>query len=134
MRLSDLVSILLGLASDALEQFLDLAVLLALAVSPFADQLLLGPHMRDQALNGFGEIGHRRHGAAAAAALFEARPQTFDRGLKLAAGARGALAGISAHGGGEPVFEIGIEAVLGLARLQVEKAQDQRSGEAEQRG
>ncbi len=48
--------------------------------------------------------------------------------------AAGAFAGIFAHGGGEPVFEVGIEAVLRLARLQVEEAEDQRSGEAEQRG
>src|ERR1700716_1149813 len=76
---------LLGLARDVLEQFLDLAVLLALAVGPFADHLLFGPHMRDQALDGFGEVGHRRGGAAAAAALFEARPQPLDRGMHLAA-------------------------------------------------
>ena len=43
----------------------------------------------------------------------------------------GALHGRS---GGEPVFEVGIEALLRLARLQVEKAQDQRAGKAEQRG
>ena len=44
------------------------------------------------------------------------------------------LAGIFAHRGGEPVLEVGIEPVLRLARLQVEKAEDQRAGEAEQRG
>ena len=44
-----------------------------------------------------------------------------------------AFAGIFAHRGGEPVFEVGIEAVLRLARLQVEEAQDQRAGKAEQR-
>ena len=48
--------------------------------------------------------------------------------------APGGLAGIFAHRGGEPVFEVGIEPVLRLARLQVEKAEDQRAGEAEQRG
>ncbi len=62
---------LLGLTRDVLEQLLDLAVLLALAVGPFADHLLFGPHMRDQTLNGFGEIGHRGGGAAARAALFQ---------------------------------------------------------------
>ena len=44
-----------------------------------------------------------------------------------------ALAAIFAHGGGEPVFEVGIEAVLRLARLQIEEAEDQRAGKAEQR-
>ena len=38
------------------------------------------------------------------------------------------------HGGREPVFEVGVEAVLRLARLQIEEAQDQRAGKAEQRG
>ena len=37
------------------------------------------------------------------------------------------------HRGGEPVFEIGVEAVLRLAGLQIEKAEDQRAGEPEQR-
>src|ERR1700694_840418 len=60
----------LGLARDALQQALDLAVLLTLAVGPFADHLLLGAHMRDQPLNGFGEVGHRGRGASAPAALF----------------------------------------------------------------
>ena len=39
-----------------------------------------------------------------------------------------------AHGGREPVLEIGVEAVLRLAGLQVEEAEHQRAGEAEQRG
>ena len=41
--------------------------------------------------------------------------------LQFAADAGSAIA-IFAHGGGEPVFEVGVEAVLRLARLQVEKA------------
>src|SRR4030081_3187497 len=126
--------ILFGLARDPLQQFLDLAVLLALAVGPFADHLLLVPHMRDQPLNGLGEVGHRRGGAAATAAFLQRRPQLRDGGLKFAAARGGAaLAGIAAPRGGPPVFEVGIEPVLGLARLQIEKAEDQRTGEAEQR-
>ena len=38
------------------------------------------------------------------------------------------------HRGRQPVFELGVEAVLRLARLQVEEAEHQRAGEAEQRG
>src|SRR6266404_8287512 len=53
--------------------------------------------------------------------------------LQVAARAGGALAGIFAHRGGEPVFEVGIEPVLRLARLQIEKAENQRTGETEQR-
>src|SRR6201994_574324 len=48
--------------------------------------------------------------------------------------AGGRVPAIFAHGGGEPVFEVGVETVLRLARLQIEKAEDQRSREAEQRG
>src|SRR3954447_9846487 len=100
---------LLGLTRDALQQAPDLAVLLALAVGPFADHLLLGPHMRDQRLDGFGEARHRRGGAAAGAAVLEHGAQPLDDGLKLAAGDAAAtatggdrhLAGaIFAHGGG----------------------------------
>ena len=36
--------------------------------------------------------------------------------------------------GGQPVLEIDVEAVLRLRRLEIEEAEDQRSGEAEQRG
>ena len=107
--------------------------MLALAVGPFADHLLLGAHMRDQALDGLGEVGHRRRGAAAAAALFSHRAYPFHRMLQFAGDAGSAVA-IFAYGGGEPVLEVGVEAVLRLARLQVEKAQDQGAGEAEQRG
>src|SRR5882672_965162 len=78
------LSTLLGLERDALQQALDLAVLLALAVGPFADHLLLGAHMRDQALNGFGEIGHRRRSVAAAAFLHR-RAQAVEGVLQVAA-------------------------------------------------
>ena len=56
--------------------------------------------------------------------------------LQVAAAARDgrAVAGIFAHRGGEPVLEVGIEAVLRLARLQIEEAENQRAGKAEQRG
>src|SRR3954452_12929908 len=102
---------LLGLTRDALQQAPDLAVLLALAVGPFADHLLLGPHMRDQRLDGFGEARHRRGSAAAAAAFRNHGAQALDDGLNLAAGnppaptggARPLAAAIFAHGGGKPV-------------------------------
>ena len=44
------------------------------------------------------------------------------------------LAGVVVDRGREPVFELGVEAVLRLARLQIEEAEHQRAGEAEQRG
>ena len=50
------------------------------------------------------------------------------------AGARRASTVRSLHGGREPVFQFGVEAVLRLARLQIEEAEHQRAGKAEQRG
>src|ERR671929_6265 len=51
------------------------------------------------------------------------------------------LAGLAAFLGGqrlrqarEPVFELGVEAVLRLAGLEVEKTEDERAREAEERG
>src|SRR6266702_4855382 len=130
---------LFRLARDAFQEAPDLAVLLALAVGPFANHLLLGPHVRDQRLNSFGKARHRRGGAAAGGAFLEHDAQALDRGLELAARNAAArcdghlAAAIFAHGGGEPVFEVGVETVLRLARLQVEEAEDQRAGKAEQR-
>src|SRR5579859_4447048 len=78
-------SALLRLTGEAFEQSLDLPVLLALAVSPFADHLLLGAHVGHEALDGFGEARHGRRRRLAAAALFECRAQPVDRALKIAA-------------------------------------------------
>src|SRR5262249_56797166 len=39
-----------------------------------------------------------------------------------------------AHGGGEPILEFNIEAVLRLAGLQVEKAEHERARKSKQRG
>ncbi len=95
--------------------------------------MLLGAHMRHQALDRLGQIGHRGRGVAAAAAAFlERGAEAIDRALHVAGGA-GLIAGNAAYRGGKPVLEVGVEAVLGLARLQVEEAEDQRAGEAEQR-
>src|SRR3954463_7184994 len=85
-RASAMSLTLLGLTRDALQQAPDLAGLLAPAVGPFTDHLLLGPHMRDQRLDGLGEARHRRGGATAAAAFLEHRAQALDDSLKLAAG------------------------------------------------
>ena len=51
------------------------------------------------------------------------------------AGARAAGPRRRIHGrDGEPVLQFGVEAVLGLAGLEVEEAEHERAGEAEQRG
>ena len=44
-----------------------------------------------------------------------------------------ALAGLDVGDGRQPVFELDVEAILRLARLQIEKTQDKRAGQAEQR-
>src|SRR4029077_2412822 len=129
---SDHALTFLGLPCESLQEPLDLAILLALSVGPFPDHLLLGAHVRDEALNGFGQIGHRSRGAAACTAFFQRLPQPVDRGLQFTA--RSLLAGIVAYRGSQPVFELGVEAVLRLARLQVEKAEDQRTRKTKQRG
>src|SRR5258708_7092181 len=127
---------LFRLARDAFQQAADLAVLLALAVGPFADHLLLGAHVRDQRLDRFGETGDRWGGAGAGGASREQGARRLARGLELAARTAAArcngdlAAAIFAHGGREPVLEVGVEAVLRLARLQIEEAEDQRAGKA----
>src|SRR5262245_15112555 len=103
------MSVLLWLACDSLKQALALLVLLALAVSPFADHLLLGAHMRDQPLDRLGKIGHRRGGVAVGAAFLHCLPQPVQRLLQAGADSAGAariVTGIFAHGGGKPVFQI----------------------------
>ena len=62
--------------------------------------------------------------------------QAVDGRAHLAGAAAGhdRLGGLVVDRGGEPVFQFGVEAVLRLARLQVEEAEHQRAGETEQRG
>src|SRR5262249_52427455 len=126
-------SAFLLLAGEALKQALDLAVLLALAVRPFPDHLLLGAHMRNEPLDRFREVRHRRCRAAAATFL-DGSAEPLDYGRELAGGGPAPAAAIFAHRRGQPVLEIGVEAVLRLARLQVEKTKHQRTRKAEQRG
>src|SRR5215813_5255770 len=109
------ISTLLGLPRQPLQQPLDLAVLLTLAVGPFPDHLLLSAHMRDQPLNGLREIGHRRGGGAATAAFLDRDTQLVECGGEVARGR--AVIAIVADRRGEPVLEVGVEAILRLARL-----------------
>ena len=96
----------------------------------------------DQPLDRFREIGHRGGGSPMRAAVGDCLAQTLDRQLQVArhgGGERGnsrrlALDAEIAHRGGEPILELGIEAVLRLTRLQIEKAEHQRPRQSEQRG
>ncbi len=108
-----------------------------LRIDPFANQLLLAAHVNDQALDGFGEVRHRARCPLAWAAVRHDVAQTLDHRADFSArvphrgGHIGGRAAEIAHRGREPVLQIRVEPVLGLAGLQVEKAQDQRSGETE---
>ena len=122
------------LAHDQFQQPLDLALLLGLGFDPVANGLLLGAHLVDQALDGLGEIGHHRGGGLIAAGFIDGRAQALDGAAYFAepGGGDSRLGGLVVHRGGEPIFELGIETVLCLARLQIEKSEHQRSGKAEQ--
>ena len=89
-----------------------------------------------QALDRLGQIGHGGGGALAGAGLIDRLAQAIDGRAHLAGAAAGhdRLGGLVVNGGGEPVFQFGVETVLRLARLQVEEAEHQRAGETEQRG
>src|SRR5215469_10467814 len=106
--ISTLLGLLCRLLGEPLQEPLDLAVLLALAVGPFPDHLLLGAHMRDQPLNGLREIGHRRGGGAATAAFLDRDAQLVECGGEVTGG--GAVIAVMADRRGEPVLEVGIEA------------------------
>ena len=89
--------------------------------------------MGDHALDRVGETGHHRGAGAIGDAVLDRKPQPLDRALQFAAAGGRAVAGVFLDGGGEPVFQVGVEPVLRLARLQIEKAKDQRAGQTEQR-
>src|SRR5262249_13061310 len=83
----------------------------------------------------FGQIGHGGGGCPRRSAVGDRLAQTLDRRPQVTRhrarcrpGHRGiaAHAGI-AHGGGEPILQLGIEPVLGLAHLQVEGAERERA-------
>ena len=85
----------------------------------------------NEALDGVRKACHCGRRGAAGAHVLHGAPQPVDRMVQSAPSA-GRLA-IFAHDRRQPVLEVGVEAVLRLARLQVEKAEHQRAGEAEQR-
>ena len=97
-------------------------LLLGLRIDPVADHLLLGAHVLDEALDRFGEIGHRVGRGLARSGVADRLLEPVDRELDLGRRRRpptrprlGVDAEI-AHRGREPVLELGVEAVLRLAR------------------
>ena len=81
--------------------------------------------MRHEGLNALGEVRHRR-GALALILRIDGPTLT------------GRLVddrhGLGLDVAGQEVLEFGVEAVLRLPRLQIQKTEDQRAGETEQRG
>ena len=67
------------------------------------------------------------------AAVARSSATARSRRCRAAQGKLGA-AGVASVERGEPVLEFGVEPALGLAGLEVEEAEDERAGEAEQRG
>ena len=115
--------------------------MLGLGLDPVADHLLLGAHVVDQPLDRFGEIGHGGGRRPARSALGDGLAQSLDRRSEISRrrardrhrARRLALDAEIMHRGGEPILEFGIEAVLRLARLQVEEAEHERACKPEQR-
>ncbi len=103
--------------------------------------------MLDEALDPFGEIGHGLRGGATPASAFDGLGKPRDRGGELGRDAgrgrhearHGALREADGRAlldreGREVVLQFGEEPALRLARLQVEKADDERGAQPEQRG
>src|SRR3954469_8595183 len=128
-------------AHQNFEQTANVPMLLGLRIDPVADHLLLGAHVVDQPLYRFGEIGHGSGRRPVRPAVGDRLPQTLDGHSQVARErawqrARRRLVAADAeiaHGGREPVLQLGIEAVLRLAGLQVEESQHERAGQSEQR-
>ena len=105
------------------------------------DHLLLGTHVLDEPLNGLGEIRHRLRRRFGLAEIGHRVGQPFERRVNLAvetSGAHGWAVGCVGadfvDGSRQPILKVGVEAVLCLARLEVEKPENERAGKAEQRG
>ena len=108
-------------------------MLLGLAIHPIADRLLLNAHLRNQALDRFSQIGHGGRGGLVTAGLGNSGTQPLNRVSHVARTTVGedGFGGVVVDRSGEPVFEFGVEPVLGSTRLQIEKAEHQRTGKAE---
>src|SRR6476620_5773220 len=133
MEFNSTVSVL---AHHDLKELLDLALLRSLRVHPVADHLLFSTHMVDEALDRLGKIGHSGRSGLAGLDLVDGAAQAVDRRTDFAthAGSDCRFGGLIVDGRGQPILELRVEAVLRLARLQIEETEHERTGKAEQRG
>src|SRR4029453_18673899 len=121
-------------AHENFEQSAHLAMLLGLRIDPVADHLLLAAHVMHQTLDRFCEIGHGG-GGCPRAPIGNGFPQPLDCYSQVARyRARSGRGDVAAHaevthGGGEPILELGIEAVLRLAALEAEDTRHEGAGE-----
>ena len=102
----------LALVDEAAQQLANFLLLPVLRVDPIADHLLFVAHVADQRLDALGEIGHRGRAAPVIAGIGDFGRGRRSLGLDVAR---------------QKVLELGIEAVLRLARLKVEEAENQAS-------
>src|SRR5262245_46217834 len=127
MEFNSTVSVL---AHHDLKELLDLALLRSLRVHPVAYHLLFSTHVVDEALDRLGKTGHGCRSRLAGLDLVDGATQALDRGTNLAGhtGRSGRLSGLIVDCSGQPILEFRVEAILRLARLQIEETKHQRTG------
>ena len=139
-------------AGEILQHRGDLRLAHGLLVHPFAHDLLLGAHLPYELIDALGELAHRFIVAAGsslgtgAVRLLQPVGQGRERALHVEhgavelaahlvrAGRRGAACRRQFGDARQPFLQLVVEAVVCMARLQIEKAEDERSGKAEEGG
>ena len=134
---------------EVAEHVCDFGLLRRLLVDPFAHDLLFGAHLADELVHTAREIAHmivrsgpRNTAERAGVAALETLRKILDRALhlkhrgkELAARLFGDAGGARRQLGdtGQPFLELVIEAVVSMAGLQLEEAENERAGETQQR-
>ncbi len=99
---------------------------------PVAHHLLFATHAFDQSLNAFSQIGERRRCALAGGLATLQILNMFGEIAHATDIIFRCQIGVKIRDRRKPVFKFGVEAVLRASCLQIEKAQDERSGKAEE--
>src|ERR1700733_3861638 len=117
--------LLFAFADQATQQPADVVLLGGLRLDPIADLLLLLAHMGDQGLDALGQARHRRRALALILRI---------DGDGLACGFLHDGRRVGLHMAGQKILKLSVEKIRPLPRLQIQKTENQRTGEAEQRG